>query len=160
MALSREVVPRVVGVVRVVARFVVAVALEELPSLVVVADDVGVLRGRAADGRLAGPPRVVLPTEIGVRPTVGALEARSPLAVRAPSAVRVALVAVRPVGVVCGALRFTAVAPEALEPWAEPTAVRLPAPDTAAGRRCAVRCVEPRAFSLYCVPPRYSGDGL
>jgi len=124
----------VVGVVRVVARFVVAVALEELLPLAVVAD-LGVLRGRAAEGRLAGPPRVVLPTEIGVRPTVGVLEARSPVVARAPCAVRVALAPARPVGVVWGALRFTAVLPEALDPWAEPTAVRLPCPEVAAGRR-------------------------
>jgi hypothetical protein len=58
-----------------------------------------------------------------------------------------------------GARRLTDVTPVGRSATAPATAVRDGAEGVAAGRRWAVRVVAPRGLSLYCVPPRYSGDG-
>jgi hypothetical protein len=99
---------------RAVARLVVA--------LVVVALAVGMRLGRAAEGRLTAPPRVVA-TEVGARPTVGVGARR--------------LTVGTTLEVLLGAALALFTRGEAGE-----------AAEDAAGRRCAVREAVPLAASL------------
>ena len=120
--------------------------------------------GSAADGRLAGPPRVVRATEAGTRPTVGVRATRSPcLALegvalvrvpeaRTPSVGRAVRAAAPPVGSTRGARRLTEAVPVGrMVASAEATAELGVTP---AGRLWAVRVVPPRGFSLYSALPR------
>jgi len=144
--------------------------LRVVPPLRAAAPVFGTRLGNDADGRLAGPPRVVRATDTGVRPTVGVRAARSPAAVlvlgaaaalppdrAAPTLgldVLAVLDPVRPF--TAGARRFTEVTPFGRDFAAAATTVLDGAATVgvAPERRCAVRPVVPfPGLSLYRALP-------